>query len=71
MPWPSDPAALAAVHELCGERHASLVSQGCDPEVAMLRVCDCYEALFEEGRECVDARDRLFARELRDRLEKG
>lgn len=62
------PSAAAAdrMARMCGARHAELVGAGCDPPVALDRVCDCFAAALGEIDRPYDDRDLMFAARLRE-----
>ena len=58
--------AVDEMAAMCGERHAQLVSEGCDPGVAEDRVFDCFRAALGEVDGPYDGRDEMFCARLRE-----
>lgn len=55
----------------CETRYSSLVSGGCDPDVAADRTFDALRAATGEISHSFDSRDRLFETRLRAIAEEG
>ena len=57
----------------CEERFNELIARGCDPDVALDRVWDCYDVAFNASGKthCYDSRDRLFESKLRGIVKEG
>lgn len=62
---PPSRSALARMAGECETRYSTLVSSGCDPDVAADRTFDALRAATGEVSHSFDSRDRLFETKLR------